>query len=1009
MNPEKEILLNEALDRVCAIGWGLEPDDLLQNYFAEHLMIVGTTADELFFDLDGLRTLIRRQKDQSAGLELHFSRTPVYRNYCADDNVAVFVEHVAVKIKTGTETIILGIRSSAVMEYISGKWKLVHWHASKPEMVQSDSDTFGIDDWKKKTDALEKLVAERTADLVIKNRELEIETSLEKVRSRTMAMHHSSELKEIIRVLYQQLIYIGMPVEHAGFIIDYKSGDTMKLWIADHYKIPSKITIPYFDSPHWNSFLTARETGANFFANHLDFDEKNRFYTKLFTFFPELPAEANEYYFTCPGLAISTVLLENIGVYIENFSGIPYTDEENATLMRFGNVFQQAYTRFLDLGKAEAQAREARIENALEKVRSRTMGMQHSNELADASFVLDSQVRALGIETWGCAFNIYGENDSTEWFSSERGTLPAYKTPRENLFLRYYEAGQTGAPIHVETFKGEECITHYEYLCTIPVMGDALRGMLAAGGSFPTQQTDHAIYFKYGYLLFITLDPAPESYDIFIRFAKVFEQTYTRFLDLQKAEAQTRESQIQLALERVRARTMAMQNSNELIEAANVMFQQVAILTGDVSWNYGFNIWDDDKQWATSWNGTKIGIAEAFRTPSNQDVYKRIYDALQKGETLYIEEIGGQELTEHYQYIDSLPIAGQILRDFQKAGIALPSYQIFHVAFFTQGYLMFITYEQVPALHDIFKRFAVVFEQTYTRFLDLQKAEAQALKAQQDVTEIKQARQKAENALYDLQAAQKQLIQSEKMASLGELTAGIAHEIQNPLNFVNNFSDVSKELIDEMKTELANGNTTIAIEIADDLIQNLEKIHHHGKRADSIVKGMLQHSQSSKGQKTPTDINTLADEYLRLAYHGLRAKDKNFNATLQTDFDSTIGNINVISQDIGRVLLNLITNALYVVEEKRKSGIGNYNPTVSISTRKTNNTVEIEVSDNGNGIPKAIIDKIFQPFFTTKPTGQGTGLGLSLSYDIVKAHGGELKVKTEEGNRSTFIIQIPVS
>ena len=265
-----------------------------------------------------------------------------------------------------------------------------------------------------------------------------------------------------------------------------------------------------------------------------------------------------------------------------------------------------------------------------------------------------------------------------------------------------------------------------------------------------------------------------------------------------------------------------------------------------------------------------------------------------------------------------------------------------------------------------------------------------------------------ESALTNLKSTQAQLIQAEKMASLGELTAGIAHEIQNPLNFVNNFSEVSTELIKEMVDEVDKGNAEEVKAIAGDLVQNLEKINHHGKRAADIVKGMLQHSRSSSGQKEPTDINALADEYLRLAYHGLRAKDKTFNATIKTDFDSSIGNINIVPQDIGRVILNLITNAFYVVHEKSKQGIAGYEPTVSVSTKNEGNKVLVSVKDNGNGIPQKILDKIFQPFFTTKPTGQGTGLGLSLSYDIVMAHGGELKVETKEGEGSVFMILLPL-
>jgi signal transduction histidine kinase len=265
-----------------------------------------------------------------------------------------------------------------------------------------------------------------------------------------------------------------------------------------------------------------------------------------------------------------------------------------------------------------------------------------------------------------------------------------------------------------------------------------------------------------------------------------------------------------------------------------------------------------------------------------------------------------------------------------------------------------------------------------------------------------------QNTLNELKLTQEQLVQSEKMASLGELTAGIAHEIQNPLNFVNNFSEVNLELIDEMKQEFQSGNSKEAFSVADDIKENNAKIIHHGKRADTIVKGMLQHSRISTGQKEPTNINTLADEYLRLSYHGLRAKDKSFNATLKTDFDPGLEKINVIPQDIGRVILNLINNAFYTVTEKKKQNGPGYEPTVSVSTKKMNGKVEIKVKDNGNGVPQKVLDKIFQPFFTTKPTGQGTGLGLSLSYDIAKAHGGELSVQTKEGEGAEFTIQLPV-
>ncbi|KSA12133.1 sensor histidine kinase [Maribacter dokdonensis] len=295
------------------------------------------------------------------------------------------------------------------------------------------------------------------------------------------------------------------------------------------------------------------------------------------------------------------------------------------------------------------------------------------------------------------------------------------------------------------------------------------------------------------------------------------------------------------------------------------------------------------------------------------------------------------------------------------------------------------------------------------RVQELSKEKESILSQQKNTLEqqVKERTAALNQSLEELKTTQSQLIQSEKMASLGELTAGIAHEIQNPLNFVNNFSEVSNELVDEMNEELDKGDLEEVKAISLDIKQNLEKINHHGKRADNIVKGMLQHSRSNSGTKEPTDINALADEYLRLAYHGLRAKDKSFNAELITDFDESIGKVNIVPQDMGRVILNLITNAFYAVNEKKQRDVS-FKPIVAVSTKKSDEHITISVSDNGDGIPEKVKEKIFQPFFTTKPTGQGTGLGLSMSYDIVtKGHDGKLKVETTKNKGTTFIIELP--
>ncbi|MBL0883775.1 MAG: GHKL domain-containing protein [Chitinophagaceae bacterium] len=363
----------------------------------------------------------------------------------------------------------------------------------------------------------------------------------------------------------------------------------------------------------------------------------------------------------------------------------------------------------------------------------------------------------------------------------------------------------------------------------------------------------------------------------------------------------------------------------------------------------------------------------------------------QRGE-LYIDQWG---IDAFYSLADSL-VERNIIQHREQYLASIPDTGMYlHLVPFLQGMLYvgnmgILSKEELGVLQSVSNAFSTA----YARYQDFNNLEA--------------AKKEIEKTLQDLRQTQQQLVQAEKMASLGELTAGIAHEIQNPLNFVNNFSEVSQELIDEMKAELANGNFNDAEQLATDIKENLNKIHHHGKRADAIVKGMLQHSRTSTGKKESTDINALCDEYLRLAYHGLRAKDKSFNAKFETKLDPQVGVLDIVPQDIGRVLLNLINNAFYATDERKKKEAVGYEPMVMIETGKIDDFVTISVTDNGMGIPDAIKEKIFQPFFTTKPTGQGTGLGLSLSYDIVKAHKGELKVETKEGKGTKFVLSIKI-
>ena len=361
------------------------------------------------------------------------------------------------------------------------------------------------------------------------------------------------------------------------------------------------------------------------------------------------------------------------------------------------------------------------------------------------------------------------------------------------------------------------------------------------------------------------------------------------------------------------------------------------------------------------------------------------------------EDIGAQDSLSkiHYSFYKLFKKYG----DYQKALSHLEEYNMLEKEIHSKAFNNKIINLEITHKVEQSKQEAEIYRLRNVELVDL-------------FEESRKQKEEIQAALTELRSTQAQLIQKEKMASLGELTAGIAHEIQNPLNFVNNFSEVNKELIEELEGERskANGERDEEQEagILNDIKQNTEKILHHGKRADAIVKGMLQHSRASTGKKEPADINALTDEYLRLSYHGMRAKDKNFNAEIETDFDEGIGKIKIVPQDIGRVLLNLFNNAFYTVNEKTKQQAASYKPQVTVQTKRLNDKIEIRVADNGDGIPQNIVDKIFQPFFTTKPTGQGTGLGLSLSYDIIKAHAGEIKVESKEGEGSEFIIQLPI-
>jgi signal transduction histidine kinase len=452
-----------------------------------------------------------------------------------------------------------------------------------------------------------------------------------------------------------------------------------------------------------------------------------------------------------------------------------------------------------------------------------------------------------------------------------------------------------------------------------------------------------------------------------------------------------RELEVQAALEEVRMSATSMRYSSELSQTSAVLFQQLNKLKINAI-RTGVGILDEPNYamelWLTAYSDSRemIHILDYVNLHIHP-VLENIIPARKQQKPYALTVLSGKEVSQYYQTMSTyLSLNKQAIYNER---------EYFYSFFFQQGTINVITIQELAKEEcNILIRFAQAFGLVYARFLDLQNIET---------------------ALNELKSTQTQLIHSEKMASLGELTAGIAHEIQNPLNFVNNFSELNTELIGEMEEALEQGNLEDAKAVAKDIKENEQKINFHGKRADSIMKGMLQHSRNSNGQKEPADINVLVDECMRLSYHGLRAKDKTFNAKTESDFDSRLSKINIIPQDIGRVVLNLFTNAFYSGMQKKKQLGDNFEPVIAVKTllnppsESGGPFVSITIRDNGNGIPKNVIEKIFQPFFTTKPVGEGTGLGLSMSYEIItQGHGGQLNVESQEGEYAEFTITLPI-
>ena len=560
-----------------------------------------------------------------------------------------------------------------------------------------------------------------------------------------MGMQKSDELKEVIQVVYQQFVHLNINIGHTGFVMDYKARDDYNIWVADKHGAPSQVTIPYFDSLYYNRFNEAKEKGEDFFATNLSYEEKNKFYRKLFEYVPGLTEEAKEFYFSCPGLAASTVLLENICLYIENFSGIPYSDEVNATLMRFGKVFQQTYTRFLDLQKAEAQAREAKIETSLERIRARGLAMHRSEELVDASTVLFNELKALGIETIRTGIGIVDSlNESIEVWSSELVNKKEYKIlgvvpAKANLFFKgYYNAWKTKQPSFSMHFAGQEVKDFYTTISAYLSYPDR--------ESFNPSESISVFFFPEGSLNVVSQNLLTvDKCHLMTRFARVFGLIYTRFLDLKQAEAQAGEAQIEVALERVRSRTLAMHKSDELAETATVLFQQLIQLGIEPNRLYITLIHDGVHQaefWITGEDGSKV--SSAFFTDLNATpTFLKMFEGWQQQKKSIIIDMHGQELREYLQYLSKLNVP------FKSS--LLQTRRVQHIAYFAKGFIGMASPEPQPigTIH-LLERFAAVFNLTYTRFNDLQIAEANAKNAQVEEQKLREEKKRSDSLLLNI-------------------------------------------------------------------------------------------------------------------------------------------------------------------------------------------------------------------------------------------------------------------
>ncbi|MEZ5083264.1 MAG: ATP-binding protein [Bacteroidales bacterium] len=831
-------------------------------------------------------------------------------------------------------------------------------------------------------------------------REAQIEASLERVRAKAMAMHNTKDISDAVAIVFNELTQLKIEMDRCGIVI-LNNTPIMEVWstpMTGKSKKVKEVVTGYLDyniHPMPKEIYNAWQNKENFFSYTLIGEEIKNYYKKLEKV-PEYNFPKSSHY---PDQHVGNCFFFKEG-YIFTVTQDQLSEDYKNIIHRFTKVFSLTYRRYRDLIKAEKQAREAQIEAALERVRSKAMAMHSSEDLGKTVDTFFAELKGLDVSPHRCGVGIVdGETrivniqaiDTNPDHETKKivGDLKLAGHPVLDKIFKHWKTQKEYFPV----LRGNEIVDYYKVMDPQVKFHD-----------FADDEVQYGYYFYFnegGVYAWTDTELLEQDLQIFRKYTSVLSLTYRRYLDLKDAETKTREAVKQASLDRIRGQIASMRKTSDLQQITPLIWNELKTLEVPF-FRCGVFIVDEKKKHVQVYLTTPEGKPlAALDLDFDQSDLTRNTVASWSNNKVYQQHWNKDEFIAWAQEMMKLR---QINKTEKYQGGENPPESLhLHFIPFAQGMLYVGHEEQLEKEKiDLVKSLAEAFSFAYARY--------------EDFVVLEEAKERVEKALSDLKATQSQLVHAEKMASLGELTAGIAHEIQNPLNFVNNFSEVNRELIEELIEELNKGDLEEVKAIANDIANNEEKIKHHGKRADGIVKGMLQHSRTTSNIKEPTDLNELADEYLRLSYHGLRAKDKSFNADFRADLDTSLPKINVIPQDIGRVLLNLINNAFYACTEQSRnvatktSAINmNYKPIVIVSTKKLKDKVEISVKDNGSGIPDTVKDKIFQPFFTTKPTGQGTGLGLSMSYDIItKGHGGALTVNTKTGEGTEFIIQLPV-